>query len=348
MVKNITVGTNKKYDVVFLPLKEVGDALLQVARDAKVMIVTDKRVASLYLEDVTRSIKGSGFSVFSHVIDEGEGSKNYNTYLDIVKEMHLNTFVRSDVIVALGGGVVGDIAGFCAATYMRGISYVQIPTTLLAMIDSSIGGKTAIDFGDTKNLIGAFYQPSLVAVDVNTLNTLEDVEWKNGLGEGVKYAILKGGKIAKLISKGIDSGSATELVYECIKYKAKVVKCDEWDRGVRRFLNLGHTIGHALEGESEYALKHGIAVAKGIRVMLDCALKNNEIKRSEYKKIDTMLRVCGFYDSSDIDVLSLMKYIALDKKADDKAITLVKIKGVGRCRLQRMSLQDYETYLMRK
>lgn len=344
----IRVKTNKEYDVIIQNggIDIAGNILSKAHAPSKAMIVCDDNVEKPYLERVSVALAKNGFCVFSHVIPSGENSKNFDVYAEILQSLENNSFLRNDVILALGGGVVGDVCGFAASTYMRGIDFVQIPTTLLAMIDSAIGGKTAIDFCGHKNLIGAFYQPCLVIVDVNVLDTLPDSEWKNGLGEGVKYAVLKGGNIEKMLLRGVNSDNVEEFVTECVKYKSEIVARDEFDGSHRKLLNLGHTIGHALEAESGYALKHGVAVAKGVRVMAEAAFRKGEIKTADYVKICDMLSSCGFYDKENIDVRSLLKYVRMDKKAQDNdSVVCVKICGTGKCTTEKMTFDDFADYL---
>lgn len=344
----IRIKTNNRYDIVVQKggIDRLGVHISKIHEVCKVMIVCDENVKELYLDRAICSLAGSGFCVFYHVIPAGEQSKCFEVYTEILQSLESNAFLRNDIVVALGGGVVGDVCGFAAATYMRGIDLVQVPTTLLAMIDSAVGGKTAIDFCGTKNLIGSFYQPCLVVADTKSLDTLPDSEWKNGLGEGIKYAVLKGGKIAKILMCGVNANNVEIFVTECIKYKSSIVAKDEYDGKDRRLLNLGHTIGHALESESGYALKHGIAVAKGVRIMAEAAFKEGEMKSRDYIYICDLLKVCGFYDNKNIDVKPLMTYVRMDKKTQSKNnLICVKIQRAGKCRLQKMTFDDFVKYV---
>lgn len=344
----IRVNTKEKYDVIFDTIDNVASHVARFGDISKVMIVSDENVAPLYLNRVVSSFKKGGYCVKSYILKAGEQSKCFDEYLSIIKELSQNEFTRNDAIISLGGGVVGDVAGFCASTYMRGIAYIAMPTSLLAMIDSAIGGKCGVDFDGYKNLIGTFYQPKIVIVDTLTLDTLKDIEWKNGLGEGVKYAILASGRIASLLQNGVNSSSVKEFVWECDKYKSKIVSRDEKDNNSRKLLNLGHTIGHALEAKSGYCLKHGIAVAKGIEVMLNACYSHNEIGKKEYDRIRTMLSACGFYDSECVQIEDLMPYISLDKKAGKDYISIIKIKGVGNCSIEKMDKNKLVEYLNNK
>ncbi len=344
-MEKIRVNTSQKYDVIFDRIDNIGGIISRIHEPSKVMIVSDENVAPLYLNRVVSSLKKSGFNSFAHILPAGEKSKCMDRYVEIIKDMQERKFLRSDLVLSLGGGVVGDIGGFVAETYMRGIDFVNVPTSLIGMIDSAVGGKCGIDFGGVKNLIGSFYQPKVVVVDTLTLDTLQDIEWKNGLGEGVKYALLVGGKIADIIESGVDGNNVYDFVKACVEYKANIVARDEKDFYERHLLNLGHTIGHALEAKSGYALRHGIAVAKGIRVMLEASFKAGEITKRDYNRALKMLSTCAYYDSEDVDIMSLARYITLDKKGDGASIAIVKIRGVGKCEIVKMSGEQFVEYL---
>lgn len=344
----ISVNTKQKYEVIFQRggIASLGQLLLPLHSQCRVLIVCDENVEKLYLQIAMHTLKANGYGVFTHVLRCGEQNKNFASYQSVLNALLQNGFTRSDLLIALGGGVIGDVVGFVAATYMRGIDYVQVPTTLMAMIDSAIGGKTAIDFGGIKNSVGAFHQPILVVEDVSALDTLADCEWKNGLGEGLKYAVLQGGSIYEIARCGIDANNVEKFAIECVKYKAKIVEGDEKDRGERKLLNLGHTVAHALEAQSGYVLKHGIAVAKGVLVMAQAAKKAGEIKDKDFEKIIALLQTFGFYDNGEIAVELLEEYFAHDKKAcGTDSICFVKIKGIGNCGLQTVPQKEFVKYL---
>ncbi len=344
-MEKIRVNTSQKYDVILDRIDNIGGIISRIHEPCKVMIVSDENVAPLYLNRVVSSLKKSGFNSFAHILPAGEMSKCMERYVDIISDMQERKFLRSDIVISLGGGVIGDIGGFVASTYMRGVDFVNIPTSLIGMIDSAVGGKCGIDFGGVKNLIGSFYQPKVVIIDTLVLDTLQDIEWKNGLGEGIKYALLAGGKIADIIEVGVDGNNVYDFVKDCIEYKANIVVRDEKDYNERHLLNLGHTIGHALEAKSGYVLRHGIAVAKGIRAMLDASFKAGEIAKRDYNRALKILSTCAYYDSEDIDIMSLARYITLDKKGDGASIAIVKIKGIGKCEIAKMSGEQFVDYL---
>ena len=312
-------------------------------KDCKVMVVTDSNVAPLHLARVVKAFDRAGYKVSTFSFEAGEASKTVETYLAVIEALRYRRFSRKDIVVALGGGVVGDIAGFAAATYMRGISVVQMPTTLLAMIDSSVGGKTGVDLAGGKNLLGAFHQPILVAADLDFLDTLPEAEWRCGIGEGIKYACLAGGELEKLLAEGIEP--LERFVELCVSYKAHVVEQDQFEGGKRMLLNLGHTLGHALECASGYTVPHGVAVAKGVLIMARAALKAGELRRDELKKVEELERKYSF-DLEGEDIDDLLEFARADKKADaDEGINVVCMRGIGNCAVRRMSWAQFGEYV---
>ena len=265
-MKTVKVSASKEYEVIIGSglLLSAGEKIRAVAPKAeKAAIVSDDNVAPIYLEKVEKSLQAQGFQVCSFVFPHGEGSKNGRTYLEILNFMAANHISRSDLAIALGGGVVGDITGFAAATYLRGIKYVQLPTSLLAMVDSSVGGKTAIDLDEGKNLAGAFCQPELVLCDLDTLQTLSPDFFTDGCAEVLKYGVLGDRVLFDHLKERGQDFDREYVISRCVEMKRDYVCEDEFDNGVRRKLNLGHTIGHAIEKCSDYTIPHGHAVAAG-------------------------------------------------------------------------------------
>ena len=249
------------------------------------------------------------------------------------------------MVVALGGGVVGDLAGFCASTFMRGIDFVQIPTTLLSAIDSSIGGKTGINLENGKNLLGCFWQPKLVYFDIATLNTLSDKEWKNGIGEGIKYAIFEGKEIFGLLQDDINV-NLEKFISLCQKSKINIVQKDEYESNLRKYLNLGHTIGHAIEKLSNFKISHGIAVANGIYIMCKSALKNNQISQQDFDKIEELLLKFDLLIDLNFSINEYVDCIKQDKKLTAQGdISLIKIYGIGKCKIETMTLEEFKEYI---
>lgn len=346
-MKVVQVNTGRPYKVLIGSniLADVG-ALVKEALSAKrLLIITDDIVNPLYGGIVAESLAKEGYEVEFFVIENGEQSKCLTVYGAILNYLADGSFTRKDAIVALGGGVVGDLAGFVAASYLRGIPFVQIPTTLLAQIDSSVGGKTAIDLDAGKNLVGAFWQPSLVVADTDTLNTLPQKEIENGLGELIKYGCLMGGEILTLLEN--DFTTDIERVVElAVSYKRDIVEEDEREGGVRRLLNLGHTVAHGIEKLSHYTYTHGRAVACGIVAIAKACLKEGKLNESDYK------RLIALYDSYNLDYTthysmeSIAEVAKVDKKAENKDINLVVMHSFGDCKVQKMALSDLEGYLL--
>ena len=329
------------YDVLFEngELDKVAVCVRPLVKGENVMIVTDDNVAGLYLERVKKSFLAQGFKTFETVVSNGEKFKTPDTYLQIINALAKENFLRSDTVVALGGGVVGDMAGFAATTYMRGVNFVQIPTTLLAMIDSSVGGKVGVDLPEGKNLLGAFYQPKLVFVDVKTLDTLPEREWQNGLGEGLKYALLDGGRIFEIMDAKSVRENIGEFVALCVKYKANIVEQDEKESGLRRLLNLGHTIGHAIEKASGFCVSHGEAVKFGLNFILQASKKLGGDEKDLKKAGDLLAKYDADCKYNARDILPLVKN---DKKAEENNINAVFVRRIGDCYVKKLGFREFE------
>lgn len=326
---------NRSYDIIIEEgsLARIGERLKSFKSEGKIMIVTDENVARLYLSRVRESLSECGFSVFETVIAAGESSKNEGTYFGLLRAFAYAGLDRSDMVLALGGGVVGDLAGFAAATYMRGIRYIQAPTTLLAAIDSSIGGKTGIDLPEGKNLAGAFHDPEIVIADTLTFDTLPAAEWKNGLGEGIKYAILAGEDVFSSLKNGIDRRHSAEFVRRCANIKYEIVQRDPHESGERKLLNLGHTAAHAAELLSGYTLPHGSAVATGLCYITRACAKSGFIDAKECDEILDLVKQYDFPLYFDYPISTLVSAMCSDKKKSGNAVTLAVIHGIGKCGL---------------
>ncbi len=261
---DVFVGTNV--------LDEIGRIAARVLPGSRIALITDDTVGVLYADVATDSLRRAGYSVIPMSVPAGESSKSWSVAGQLVERMAAAGLERSDAVVALGGGVIGDLAGFCAGVYMRGIAVLQVPTTLLAQADSSIGGKTAVDLDAGKNLAGVFMQPSAVLSDTGTLTSLPEHEWRSGLAEVVKSAVLEGEEFLGWLEKNTadlmsrDSGAVYEAVRRCACFKGRVVSSDEREAGERESLNYGHTLGHAIEKVAGFGvIPHGLAVGEGIR-----------------------------------------------------------------------------------
>lgn len=346
-MQRIKVKASINYEVVIGKdlLKKAGAEIAKVIAPCKVLIVSDDKVAPKYMQTVSKSMTDEGFCVYTYVLKHGEKSKSADNFFKLQNFLAENDFTRTDMMIALGGGVVGDLTGFVASTFLRGIRYVQMPTTLLAGIDSSVGGKTAIDLKSGKNLVGTFYQPSKVIFDVKTLESLPEKEYLNGLGEGVKYAIMDGGEIYELVKDGLNHEKLERFCALCVKSKKAVVEKDEKEGGYRRILNLGHTIAHAIEKLSDYTIPHGKCVAMGLKAIADVSLKNGWLEVTDSVLIEKMLRNNGLMTPPPYKVEDMIEVIRRDKKMNGDTITIVVINKIGKCDFVDVKIDRLKKYL---
>ena len=321
-------------------ISECGKIISSAAGQCRAAVVTDSNVEKLYLRPVMDSLEAAGLDPISFVFPAGEGSKNLHILSEILESFADNGLTRSDIAVALGGGVTGDITGFAAGVYMRGIRYVQIPTTLLAAVDSSVGGKTAVDLSSGKNLAGVFLQPSAVICDTNTFNTLAPDVFADGAAESIKYGILTSEHIFEVFERGEVRKSVSELVSECVSIKGRLVEEDEHDNSVRRLLNLGHTIGHAIENLSGYTFPHGHAVAIGMVMISRAGEKMGFTEIGTTDRIEKCLIRNGLPTSTDYDPEALYNAALSDKKRSGDNITIVVPKRIGRCELMTIKVSE--------
>lgn len=340
-MRRVKIATaSAAYDVLIGEnfLNEIGGMVNDVLPACTAAIVTDDVVDGLYGNTVAESLTAAGYRVLRYVFPNGERSKNIQIYADILEFLAKEQLTRSDMIVALGGGVVGDMAGFAAATYLRGIHYVQVPTTFLAAVDSSVGGKTAIDLSVGKNLAGTFYQPKLVVCDVKTLGTLSEEIFADGAAESIKYGVLSSPELFSIFEKGDVQAELMDIVRECVGIKRDFVNRDEYDTSARQFLNLGHTVGHAIEKLSNFTITHGHAVAAGMAVISRTAEYLGILPGADRIRIEgTLLRNhlpirCNF-EAKDLAQAALS-----DKKRRGDHINLILPKRIGSCRLSSVNV----------
>ena len=346
-MKTITVSASKEYAVMIGSnlLSHLGEETAKVCKVGTAAIISDTTVWPLYGDTAKNSLEDAGFQVVNYVFPAGESSKNGNVYLDILNFLAENHIPRSDCIIALGGGVVGDMAGFVAATYLRGIPYIQVPTTLLAAVDSSVGGKTAIDLPSGKNLAGAFYQPRLVLCDIDTLNTLPEDTFRDGCAEVIKYGILYDPALfAHLEEKGL-AFDREGVIARCVELKRDVVMEDEFDTGARMRLNLGHTIGHGVEANSNFTVSHGKAVAIGMAIVSRSAAKQNICNAETKDRIISILNVFGLPVTTDCSADNIYTSALSDKKRMGGKVNLIVPERIGYCRIQSTEVESLKSFI---
>lgn len=341
-MRKITVDTGRKRYPVHIGAglsSYTGRLASELTGPGKAALVTDDNVDHLWSERITESLESAGFVVSVHVIPNGEVSKNIENYIKILGFLSDNKFSRGDTLFALGGGMVGDIAGFAASTYLRGIRFVQIPTTLLAMVDSSVGGKTAVNLDSGKNQAGTFFQPDLVVCDPELLSSLPGYIFIDGSAEVIKYGIIADGRLFDML-KGPIEPNLEEVIERCLTIKSRLVYEDEFDTGARQLLNFGHTFGHAAEKCSGYALSHGKAVAIGM-VMAAHVAENMGICSSDCRvRIKDMVTSFGLPHKTDLSEAELLNAMISDKKRSLDEITLVLPEDIGRCVLKKIPFKD--------
>ena len=302
----------------------------------KLLLISDTGVPEDIIKKITEITKNHS-KVFVIILDQGEKAKSLSNYQSIINFLIDNKFDRSDGIIAVGGGVIGDISGFVSSTYLRGISYIQIPTTLLAQVDSSVGGKTAINIPAGKNLIGAFYNPKGVIIDTNVLHTLSSRELNAGLAEVIKYGLIQNKYLLSLLETNVvailnrNHKIIEEVIFESIKTKAKIVTKDEKETGIRALLNFGHTFGHAIEAHGKYKkILHGEAVAKGMLIASKISMLEGLISEKELSKIRNLLLNYRFDLSLKYNYMDLKPFIFRDKKVQKGNLNLVLLKGMSK------------------
>lgn len=321
-------------------LGQCGAYLRSILPDCRVAVVTDSTAGPLYLETVMQSLQAAGFTVDSCTFPAGEASKNIGTLSDILEFLASVPLTRTDCLIALGGGVVGDMAGFAAAVYLRGIRCVQLPTTLLSAVDSSVGGKTAIDLRAGKNLAGAFLQPAAVLCDTDCLKTLPPPVLASGAAEAIKTGVLSDERLFALFEDGSLAAEPETVIAQCVAYKAGVVERDEKEQNERKLLNLGHTVGHAIERCSGYTIPHGHAVGAGLAIISRAAETLGWTEAPVAARIGACLTRNGLPIGTPYRPEALSNAAAADKKRSGGMITLVIPKRIGRCELKTLPVPD--------
>lgn len=342
-MKKLTVNVNDKYDILIEKglINKTGELVKQVLNCNKLVLVSDDNVYGIYGEKVKNQLENQGYQVFTYIFKAGESSKKTSTVIDMVEFMADNQLTRSDGVVALGGGVCGDMAGFASSIYLRGIKFVQIPTSLLAQVDSSVGGKTAVDLPQGKNLCGAFHQPSLVIIDPDVLNTLSRHFFNDGMGEVIKYGCIKSKQLFERLENENPQDFIEDLIYECVDIKRIIVENDEKEQGERALLNFGHTCGHAIEKLWNFeTVSHGEAVAIGM-VMISRAGENAGI--TEKGTTDRIIKILENNDmkiSDTHETKEIVDAMSADKKRTNKGIKLVMLKTIGESFIMPATMEE--------
>lgn len=304
-------------------------------KNSKILIISDDLVYKIHKEKLIKEL--DGFSYKEFIIKNGESSKSTENLIKILEFAAQNQYRRSDLIIAFGGGVVGDISGLVASLYLRGIDYISIPTTFLSAIDSSVGGKTAVNLKAGKNLCGTFYQPKKVFIDTDFLKTLSDYYFNDGLAEAIKYGMIRDKSIFDEISKENVSKTYENLpsiIKKCLDIKKDVVKDDEKDFGIRQILNYGHTFAHAIEKNSNFEISHGHAVALGMKIMV----KN--FYESFYYDFIKVLKKYNLDKEIDFDTEKILKVCMVDKKSRNDKINIIVVRNLGTCEILNIDLKD--------
>lgn len=346
-MKTVKVNASKNYDVIIgervrslLPEK-----IRELFKNAKVMIVTDSKVASLHLEKIRLLLDENKIENDSFIFPEGEKSKSPETLFELLELLAEKRFTKSDILLALGGGVTGDLTGLAAAMFLRGVHIIQMPTTLLSAVDSSVGGKTAVNLKAGKNLAGVFNQPELVLCDTSLLETLEEETFADGMAEVIKYGVLADEALFDKVKDGNVKKSLEEIIARCVEIKRDIVGEDEFDKGKRQLLNFGHTLGHAIEAESNFEISHGTAVAMGMVLAAEISYKN---KLTEVNLTEEIKEACEknlLSTACPYELKRLASFAGSDKKISGKTISFIVPERMGKCVGVKMGLSEFSRML---
>lgn len=344
--------TEKSYPIYIKRgiLERLGEEIKKICFNKKIVIVTDENVDKFYGEKVKTSLERADFQVFKIVVKPGEKSKSMGELVNLYNNILDTEITREDIIIALGGGVIGDLTGFAASTLLRGIPYIQIPTSLLAQIDSSIGGKVAVDLPRGKNLVGSFYHPEAVFIDPDVLGTLEKRFFYDGMGEVVKYSCIKDKRLFyKLMGYDEEKllNNIEDIIYTCCEIKKEVVEKDEKDNNERMTLNFGHTIGHAIEKYYNFEkYTHGEAVALGMYIITKRSEEMKLTKKGTAELIGEVLSRHNLeYEIELEDKESILKAISFDKKSKGEFINIILLKGIGESFIHKIKKEEMNSFI---
>lgn len=346
-MKTVTVNASRRYDILIEnnSLRKAGKELLKRVPACTAAIVTDHIVDALYAETLCKSLRQAGFHVVKFILQSGESSKNLAVLGQILEFLAQRQLTKSDLVVALGGGVTGDVTGFAASVYLRGIRFVQIPTTFLAAIDASVGGKTAVNLAAGKNLAGTFYQPSFVLCDPATFATLPETVFAEGVAEAIKYGVIASPRLFDKLAGGNAHNDLEDSIEQCISIKRDLVMRDEFDNGDRQLLNFGHTIGHAVEHCSGYSITHGYAVAIGMALISTAAWRLGLSETDCSGPIKACLAANHLPVSSPFTAEQLAAAALHDKKRRQDSMNLVIPQKIGQCVLYPMPVSALSDFI---
>lgn len=346
-MSKIHVGASVSYDVTVERgiLDRVGEEAAKLIKPCRAVIVSGEKVFPLYGKRLVSSLENAGFEVLTFIHESGEGAKSLAVFGALQSFLCENHISRTDVLFALGGGVTGDLTGFAAATYQRGIAFVQIPTTLLAAVDSSVGGKTAINIEAYKNQVGCFYQPKAVFCDPELLKTLPAEDYRCGCAEVIKYGVLGDAELFRMLAESDIHENEEIIISRCVEKKRDIVQADEFDNGVRRLLNLGHTIGHAVEKCSNFKISHGDAVAIGMAAIMRSAAKRGICSDADCENAIAVLKKHGLPTELCFERDELADACKSDKKIAGSRLHLVVPEAIGSCRIIPIETDEIISWL---
>lgn len=337
------------YDILIKKgiIEKVGTLIKDVFKEGKIFIITDENVDKFYGEKVEKSLLDEGFLINKIILKPGEETKSFNTLPLIYNKLLDFKLTRKDLIITLGGGVIGDLGGFVASTFLRGVPFIQIPTSLLAQVDSSVGGKVAVDLERGKNLVGSFYQPKMVIIDPNVLDTLEDRYFRDGLGEVIKYGLIRDKNLYNNLKSysGKDEvlENIEEIIYTCCNIKRVIVERDEKDLGERMVLNFGHTVGHAIEKYYDFKeYTHGECVAIGMYNILKRTEEKGLTKNIYSKEVKEILEKYELPFEVNVDNKDILDTIALDKKNMGKILKVILVREIGNGEIYNTNVEFFK------
>ena len=343
----VKVSASKEYNVNIGSgfIDTIGEKIAEIKKPCRVVLVSDDTVFSLYGERVKKSLEKNGYSVCEFVFPHGEDSKSLENFEKIQEFCAENSITRTDLFIALGGGVTGDLTGFAAASYLRGVDFVQIPTTVLSMVDSSVGGKTAVNLNAGKNLCGAFYQPIAVYADCETLGTLPEETFNEGCAEVIKYGMILDGEFLTFLKNNSIRDNIEYVIKRCVEIKRDVVDRDEFENGERKLLNFGHTIGHAIEKCSKLTISHGNAVAIGMVIATRGAYKTGLVNEDFTEMLVEILKANNLPTTCDFTADELYKVSLSDKKRSLDTISLIIPEKYGLCKIEKIGIEKLKDFI---